>query len=321
MGDILLATPLIRQAHRAFPSAQIDALVAHPFAPVLETNPYLDNLSTFDPEIFTRLQIGRFLSLARQIRSGRYNVIFILDKHWTFALCAWLAGVPTRLGFRRDPLSAFLLTRSVVYGHIRHESHYYLDLLGLVARADYQDAQLEYHLPVETRFPSALAGLSRPFVVCMNSGGKNLREESGLRRLPDALFIGLIGLCQKQYEVVLLGGKDDAAYFDSLAMPPHINLAGQLSLAESLGVMQRAIRIYTTECGALHMAATTDTPITVFYGPTHPLRRTPLGRQVEEFWEDEPLYDSRYEVHGRLPVEKKFFQNLTLRAIAQRLAL
>ena len=315
MGDILLTTPLLRQTRQSFPNAEIHYLLAAPFRPVLERNSSIDRVETFDPAIFTRLQLGGFIRLARRIRSGDYDCIFVLDKHWSFALCAWLAGVRLRMGFLRDKLVRFFLNKTIPYGPLRHEVHYYLDLLAILTRVDYKDGKLEFDYPKDLTLPLDVANLERPFVVCMNSGGKNIRENSGLRRLPSPLFVQLLTIIQCHYDVVLLGAKDDSAYFQSLDLPRHLDLSGQLTLAESIQVMANAARIYTTECGALHMAATTNTPITVYYGPTHPRRRTPLGCSVEEFWTDEAIYDDAYETHGVLPAGKSYFRNLILKEI------
>ena len=48
IGDILLATPLIRILRKKFPDAQIDFLTKSRFAELLQTNPYLNQVFQFD---------------------------------------------------------------------------------------------------------------------------------------------------------------------------------------------------------------------------------------------------------------------------------
>jgi heptosyltransferase II len=83
--------------------------------------------------------------------------------------------------------------------------------------------------------------------------------------------------------VVLLGGRDEVEECQAIASqdPQQIvNLCGKTSLLEVPVMCAHAKYIVANDTGTAHLAAATDTPITVICGPTNPLRVKPPGQHV-----------------------------------------
>lgn len=307
-----MATPLLRQTRRAFPDARIDFQVAKPFAIALQGNSQLDSVSTFDPAIFTEHRIGEAFELAREIRRGRYDAIFILDKHPVFALIARLAGVPLRVGFTRDFAARLFLTHTASFRELRHDVHYNLDLLKAIdVEVDYEDTRMEFNRAgVTVEMPA------ESYLACTNSGGENVRETTGIRRLPSESFLELLKDLAARHITVLLGGGNDREYYNSLTLPDNVlNLAGKTSLAECAEIIAGADKFFTTDCGLMHLAATTETPIQTFFGPTHPKRKAPLRENVICHWSDSEIYDPEYDRRGKVP-SREYFQTLVVAGCA-----
>jgi ADP-heptose:LPS heptosyltransferase len=313
LGDVLMTTPLLRQTRKSFPQAEIHYCVAEPFAVAVGRNAHLDNLITFTPNIFTAKKIVEFLKLANCLRSKKYDLIFVLDKHPAFAVLAFLAGARQRIGFNRDRMARFFLTESVQYGALRHDIHCNLDLLEKVVVPDYTDTKLDFFQMVTrqeilTRFPQ----LREPYFVCANSGGSNIREATAIRRLPAPLFVNFLAVLAAGRLTVLLGDGGDRKYYSSLPLPENVlNLAGATSIAECATIIAHAEKFFTTDCGLMHLAATTETPIYAFFGPTHPQRKAPLRKNVEWLWPDESIYNAEYDKCGRVP-SQSYFRGLSL---------
>jgi ADP-heptose:LPS heptosyltransferase len=314
LGDVLMTTPLLRQTRKMFPGANIDYCVAEPFAAAVRGNAHLDNLITFTPNIFTDKKIVEFLKLARCLCSKKYDLIFVLDKHPVFAVLAFLAGARQRIGFNRDRMARLFLTESVEYGALRHDIHCNLDLLEKVAVPDYTDTKLDFfemvtYQEILTRFPL----LREPYFVCVNSGGSNIREATGIRRLPPPLFVDFLTVVAADRLTVLLGDNGDREYYSSLPLPANVlNLAGATSISECATIIAHCQKMFTTDCGLMHLAATTGTPIRAFFGPTHPRRLGPLTDAAEVIWKDEAVYDPDYHTRGRIP-RQPYFRTLGLR--------
>lgn len=307
LGDIVMTTPLVRQLRRALPGASIDYLTGSGCASILEGNPHIDQIRSFDESILYGGQVGRLREVLRLLRG--YDCIFALDKHWIFPLLARLAGTPTRIGFQRRPHEGLLLTRTVRYGALRHEIDYYLDLAeaaGWPIRRD--DVALEG--PVEAAF-----ALEPGAVVLINSGGDNANESSKARRMPDTLFGELVQACAAQHPVTFVGSASEAGYYERFSGAGRTNLCGRTSLALATAVLRQAARVITTDTGLMHLAAAVNRQVTAVFGPTHPLRKCPPGARWA--WGDEALYDPRYELFGSIP-EGNYFRSLMVADILER---
>lgn len=304
LGDVLMTTPLVRQMRRALPNARIDYLVGQACGDILEGNPAISRVIRFNENILYRRQLSQLGSLVRQLRG--YDAIFVLDKHWIFALLARLASAPLRVGFARRPVDGMFLTQKIPYGAVKHEIDYYLAVgkaYGLPI--DFSDVAMD--LP-----PSVSRSMEPPYIVLINGGGANANEQSTVRRMPDPLFSELVRVCLANAKVVFLGGKEESAYYDKFAAGGTINLCGRTSLREAWEVLKHAQSVFSTDTGLMHMAGALNPNLTAIFGPTHPARKCPPGASWA--WTDQDIYDDRYELYGAVP-DGKFFQNMTVENI------
>jgi ADP-heptose:LPS heptosyltransferase len=300
LGDVLMTTPLVRQLRRACPSAQIDYVIGRSSAVVIQGNPNLDRVVTFDEAILYERKLGKLRSIVDLLRG--YDVIFVLDKHWIFALLARIASAPVRIGFSRRPLEGALHTKRVPYREIRHEIDYYLDLGRAFGIAiDPHDVRLE--LPQAQPY-----ALETPYTVLINSGGNNVNERSFVRRLPNDLFKELVRRCAAGGVVVFLGASNERAFYAEFESESTLNLCGQITLQQAWDVLSRAQAVYTTDTGLMHMAAAVNSRVTGIFGPTHPGRKCPPG--ANSAWVDQDIYEPGYELLGTLP-KKSFFGRMS----------
>lgn len=307
LGDIVMTTPLVRQLRRALPGARIDYLTGWGCRAAIEGNLHIDAVHGFDETILYGPRVQRLPEVLRLLRG--YDCIFTLDKHWIFALLARLAGAPRRVGFARRSHEGMLLTHKVAYGSLRHEIDCYLDLAeAFGARVDRADVALDGPR-------DAAWDLDAGTVVLVNSGGANANEDTQVRRLPEALFGGLVEACAARAPVVFLGAPSEAPYYARFAGPGRDNLCGRTSLAQAAAVLRQAARVITTDTGLMHLAAAANDEVTAVFGPTHPLRKCPPGARW--VWADAVRYDPRYEVFGTIP-RGSWFEGLTVEDILQR---
>lgn len=92
LGDVLLATPAVRAARRAFAGARIDFVAAGPGAEALQGNPYLDHVHRFERSVRGRL------STVRALRAVRYDVVVDFHSQPSTAQLVAATRAPVRIG-------------------------------------------------------------------------------------------------------------------------------------------------------------------------------------------------------------------------------
>jgi ADP-heptose:LPS heptosyltransferase len=96
IGDMIMATPLIRAIARSHPTIELDVLASLTNAVVLVGNPHVRRVITFD-----RKRVGSFLQTAWALRRERYDAVIdgmVLQPSVTMLLLMLATGARYRIG-------------------------------------------------------------------------------------------------------------------------------------------------------------------------------------------------------------------------------
>src|ERR1041385_5400367 len=136
LGDAVMSLPAVRAIRGVFPHAHL-AVVAKPWGAELYARERAIDRVIPVPAM-KGLRARR--EFAARLRAERFDGAILLQNAFDAALIAWMAGIPERIGYKRDG-RRWLLTRAIPVpepGDIpRHERFYYLELLrrtGLLER-------------------------------------------------------------------------------------------------------------------------------------------------------------------------------------------
>ncbi len=275
IGDVLLATPLIRTLRRAWPEAAIDALVFSGTAGILESNPDLRQVLT----IAERPAFAAHLAFAARLWRG-YDLALSLVPSDRPTVYAWLAG-RSSMGLVVDApkhrWKQYLLNHWVEFDNSgTHTVNMYLRLaavLGLAPQhqviASWSDGDAR-----SAHDKLVAAGVGGDYAVMHPSPKFNYKAWTLQGWQDCGRWLAARGLA-----VVLTGGPDAAErdYVGQLdrMLPSAVNLAGTLSLGETAWVLSRA-RIYIgPDTAVTHLAAALGVPVVALYGPTNPVKWGP----------------------------------------------
>jgi len=102
-------------------------------------------------------------------------------------------------------------------------------------------------------------------------------------------------LIRRGYQVVLLGGRDEADRFRSDEWPEEvIALQGQYSLAETAYLMTKCKAVVANDSGPAHMAAALNIPTYVLFGATLVTKNKPRGEKVHVITSNLPCSPCQY---------------------------
>lgn len=91
-----------------------------------------------------------------------------------------------------------------------------------------------------------------------------------------------------------------------------ISLIGKCSIKESTAIMKKCDNIICNDSGVMHLAATVNKKTISLFGPTNPVRKSPLWKQSKSIWKDNDIYDPDYELYGKIDKNKlgKFMKRI-----------
>ena len=278
IGDVLLATPLMRSVKRAWPDTALDALVFEGTQGVIAANPDLRSVLTV-PE-----RPGRLAHLAFLVQLARRYDIALSTLHgdrptlYAFLAGRWRAGLVNNT--RKESWKQALLNRWAPFDNSNtHTVLMNLALAGLTGIEPRREVTVSWSAADTGQVDALLGSAGAPPIAVLHPYPK-----FNYKMWHRAGWIEVAGsLAARGHRIVLSGGADAAeiAYVADLAraMPADaINLAGKLSLGEAGCLLARAAVFLGPDTAVTHMAAALGVPTVALYGPTDPVKWGPWPR-------------------------------------------
>jgi heptosyltransferase II len=223
-------------------------------------------------------------ALAQQLR-GRFQIAYVLPNSLKSALLPWLAGIPKRVG--RLGEQRFGLITQRLPNPPRNERPpmvpFYLALAGDAPQTP-TDATPHLNAPEGAAEVLETHGLTPGAYGVFAPGA----EFGPAKRWPAAHYAALA--CRLGQTVVLLGSPKEAQEAAAIAaavpgdLARVVNLIGQTSLTQALGVIANAAWVVSNDSGLMHVAAALQVPQVAVFGSSSPLHTPPLNERARVVW-------------------------------------
>lgn len=276
VGDLVLATPVLRTIRQRLPAARICHLLRPGLEDVLYGCGWADEVLLWPPA-----GPRGFLALANQLRRRRFSTTVLLTNSFRTALLVRLAGSPRRVGYARDWRGSLLTERLAVPREARRPR--VESMLVYYARLAHSLGCGEPRGPVELRrdalseevverwWQAGSLGDGRP-VIALNPGGR-----FGASKLyPAESFAAVADRLARDHDahILITGGPEDSAAVQAVAgamtAPALVLVPPEMTLRRLKSVLARAALLITNDTGARHVAIAMGTPVITLFGPTHP---------------------------------------------------
>jgi lipopolysaccharide heptosyltransferase II len=275
IGDIVLATPLIRVLHASIPSSKIDFIVRKEYSELICSNKNLNNIYEFD----VKAGFSGLRELKNQLHTERYDLVIDIHNSLRSRYLRWMLGVDNVVVINKR-----LFARTML---IRLKKNFYRGVISVADRyiepvqkygIENDGKGLELFISDKIR-AQALAKMKK---LGIHQSGMMIgfcpSAKHATKCWPQERFAKLGAKLSKDCnaKILLFGGQEDKEKCSSITNTINslskegsaTNLSGKLLLLESAIAMESCTVIVTNDSGLMHIAAAMKRKIVALFGST-----------------------------------------------------
>ena len=306
IGDMIMATGLLRAIAKSHPTIQLDVLASPSNAPVLTGNPYVHRVLQFD-----RKRKATLPSVLRMLRQGRYDAVVdgsVLIPSVTMMLLMLATGAPYRIGIggrRNDFIYTLPVPPAPPHLHAIEQAAQTAIPFGVPPESTSWHTEL-FLEPDELAHAEAFWGPR----TCAPRLLVNVSAFTRDRQWPLERYAAVVRHARQlepNARVVVIAAPAEQAAALPVAQASGAELAHTASVRDAFALVATADAVFTPDTSIAHAAAATDTPVAVMFKGGWTLHAPYRAREVR-LEADEPSL-------ANLPVER------ALGALEQLLAM
>ena len=287
-GDVLLITPVIASLQARYPQAKIDLLLYKDTKAILAADDRIHQFYLVEKKIGPIDTIKNYLSLRRNLKKNRYDLIVNLTEQWPIgALVASLAR--PSIAFQREKQlwnKLFSRVAPMTGTHIVEQN------LSLLKGIGFTDSDLKPQLQLHYRENDAQALLtqdpelkSRPYVVIQPTARQSFKCWDDDKFAEVINHLHSIGL-----NVYLTCGPatSEQAQVQRIASlcntTPDVRFAGKTTFLQLAALLDHAVLYIGVDSAPMHMAAALGKPQVCLFGATNYQQWRPWSDKAVLIW-------------------------------------
>jgi len=269
LGDIILTIPTIKLLKKNYPKHNIYYIVEEEF----------EEIGNLLPDIYKLIVIPRkmglkdMLNLRKKLKKLKFEFLIDLHSGPKSSQISFLSGIKEKIGYK-VPFRSWIYDKAIDRAQKKPLTHSVLNqirlLEGLKIMPDKDDIPCypQIRINEEDIINIELKKLSKDKRVIVHIGAGNDFRDWGKDK-----FIDLSEkLIKKGIEVCLIGHGDieNKRGKEISEKTGAINFAGDLSIHETLFLIQESEVYFGVDSGPMHLASLSETPIVAVFGPNVP---------------------------------------------------
>ena len=283
IGDLVMATPVLTDLRKKFPTSSITAMCRRPISELLAKDASIDELFSFQRPSSEFLRRDEKRNIIGKIEAGKFDVGILLTNSFSSAWWFWQGKVKRRIGYRAH-FRSLLLTDGIEPVRDEHQVIQYKKLL------------LPLGIPVSDTAPRLY--LERQEI----EEAKKLLHQRGYRE--GAILVGInpgaafgsakCWLPERFRELAQKLTRNEGVFvvfFGDITTDPLvreitqglssqvINLAGITSIRELASLIHECSVLVTNDSGPMHIGAALGTPLVALFGSTDDRKTGPYGQK------------------------------------------
>jgi heptosyltransferase-2 len=288
IGDMIWHLPHIHAIAAAHPNGQVDILTKRRSLAdrLLATDPAVAEIVWLERDSGQHAGVGGMLRLARELRERRYRQCWILHGSTRYALTAWLAGIPQRIGFGAGA-QRWWLQRSTNLPSSHHHQHPIDKANALLQRAGISMAESEPSLVLDPtlveQVQATYADCPQPWIA-LGIGSSEPDKQWGADKFAELAN----KLLARGASCLLIGGPAEASLaqqivnrIDGNLYPNRLHAVTASPIDAVAALLSHCSHYVGNDTGVLNMAAAVGVTCTGLFGGSMPLRHSSLIHCVE----------------------------------------
>jgi heptosyltransferase II len=272
IGDVILTIPMVKVLKEHFKDSEIDFLCIPKTKELLENNSNISDIIVYDKH--NELGMKGLKGIYTILKKKNYDVIVSPHRSFRSSFLAFFSGSKLTIGFNTASLS-ILYKKTVNYIKNIHEIQRNLKLLEPLGIVKNSIINPEFFITAE--IVSKIDKLLFEYNIAKNNNFILAAPGSiwFTKRFPYKKFSKVFNLLkQLDLGILLIGSGDDVDLCDKIISESEnknlINLAGKISLLETVEIIRRSRLLLTNDSAPLHMANAVGTKVIALFGATIP---------------------------------------------------
>ena len=281
IGDVVMATPVLKTVKSSVPDASVMFMVGKWSAPVLECNPYIDNVMFVDDHAFFDRKWTELIKIGMTLRANKFDAVISLHGSRALNSLLYLSTWPAKFYCLSYPNRKIPATGRVDIDLGRHKVELFTELAekaaaGSPGRVHHPCVYLD---PVEIEtgkqiVESRLDVDPRRLLGLCPGGGKNPGSFEPSKRWGTGRYgeLARMILDETDFGIILLGNVDDSPLLDELTASGkdarRIVSITDLDLRRAAAVINNCSLIVGNDSGLMHITAALARKTITIFGPT-----------------------------------------------------